>query len=213
MFSHFRSPLLNASVKVHIAVNGALALWFTNRVYCFLVQFADDFFTATDCKVPIPALKAIYVDNVKVGSTSMRLAFNSLFKSSWFRTKWRPFNDQAPSLNQLRPDAESVPVVQITQDIRRTHAAHLTDEMIKNWTFFSFVREPYGRFASGHAQAIATNSYNLGGTLSGEKPGKKPCMNNGVSKMKHFLHFTPYTTNLQCPQSLDLLLFLPLRLF
>jgi len=100
--------------------------------------------------VMLPQLQAVFVDNVKVASTKMRKAFRSI-GGTWKRDKG--------SARKLR-EQKATPI-QLTQDFSRTHAADLPIDVLNTYTFFSFVRDPLSRFASGHAQAVLAGGENV----------------------------------------------------
>lgn len=124
----------------------------------------------------LPQLQAVFVDNVKVASTQMRHAFQSI-GGTWYRSKG--------SAQKLR-DKNAVPV-QLTQDSKRTHAADLPQEVWDTYTFFSFVRDPLSRFASGHAQAMAAGGENVNETWTSwfENPHGRRSPSGKKTNMRH----------------------------
>ena len=96
----------------------------------------------------LPQLQAVFVDNVKVASTQMRHAFQSI-GGTWYRSKG--------SAQRLR-DKNAVPV-QLTQDSKRTHAADLPQEVWDTYTFFSFVRDPLDTALDGYLELFCECGY------------------------------------------------------
>ncbi len=85
--------------------------------------------------VVIPELKAVYVDIVKAASESIRSALEERFHASWTQD----FGQFAhPVLG--RP--------------QRSTTSYLTPDVLANYTFFTFVRDPRTRFRSAYAQAM-----------------------------------------------------------
>ena len=85
--------------------------------------------------VVIPVLKAVYVDIVKAASESIRSALEERFHASWTQD----FGQFAhPVLG--RP--------------QRSTTSYLTPDVLANYTFFTFVRDPRTRFRSAYAQAM-----------------------------------------------------------
>jgi hypothetical protein len=108
-------------------------------------------------------LQAVFIDNVKVASTKMRQVFSTMFRTTWYKSRKQV---------QRHILGEPIPV-QLTQDVKRTHAADLTPEILNHWTFFSFVREPISRFASSHAQAVVQGLANTNDTWATQQGTKK----------------------------------------
>ena len=80
----------------------------------------------------IPELKAVYVDIVKAASESIRSALEERFHASWTQD----FGQFAhPVLG--RP--------------QRSTTSYLTPDVLANYTFFTFVRDPRTRFRSAYA--------------------------------------------------------------
>ena len=85
--------------------------------------------------VVIPELKAVYVDIVKAASESIRSALEERFHASWTQD----FGQFAhPVLG--RP--------------QRSSTSYLSRDVLANYTFFTFVRDPATRFRSAYSQAM-----------------------------------------------------------
>jgi hypothetical protein len=85
--------------------------------------------------VVIPELKAVYVDIVKAASESIRSALEEKFHASWTQ-----------DYGQFKHPVLGRP--------QRSTTSYLTDDVLANYTFFTFVRDPITRFRSSYAQAI-----------------------------------------------------------
>ena len=167
--------------------NDVLSPFFCVGVFCFSSSFIgvtlllssplypQHPYTSAN-QVMLPQLQAVFVDNVKVASTKMRKAFASV-GGTWYRDKG--------SAKRFR-NKNAVPV-QLTQDSKRTHAADLPDIAWETYTFFSFVRDPVSRFASGHAQAVAAGVENVNETWASwyENPNGKRSRSGKKSQFRH----------------------------
>jgi hypothetical protein len=85
--------------------------------------------------VVIPELRAVYVDIVKAASESIRSALEDNFHASW-----------SADLGQYKHPVSGRP--------QRSSTSYLTDDVLANYTFFTFVRDPNTRFRSSYEQAI-----------------------------------------------------------
>ena len=85
--------------------------------------------------VIIPQLRAVYVDVVKAASESIRSALSERFHASW-----------ATDVGQYGHPIHGRP--------SRESTSYLTDDVVANYTFFTFVRDPRTRFRSSYEQAI-----------------------------------------------------------
>ena len=85
--------------------------------------------------VVIPELRAVYVDIVKAASESIRSALEDNFHASW-----------SADLGQYKHPVTGRP--------QRSSTSYLTDDVLANYTFFTFVRDPNTRFRSSYEQAI-----------------------------------------------------------
>eukprot|EP00039_Didymoeca_costata_P018362 m.333158 g.333158 ORF g.333158 m.333158 type:complete len:344 (-) comp17084_c0_seq1:961-1992(-) len=97
--------------------------------------------------VVIPALKAVFVDNVKVGSTTIRQAFTTVFRVDWW---WRHIKHRPSQMEALNSSAE---LTLIPSNPDRSSSSQLTDEVLENYFFFGFIRSPVSRFVSSLTQA------------------------------------------------------------
>ena len=71
---------------------------------------------STPLQVLIPQLRAVFVDNVKVGSTTVRMALAHYFRTSWHRRRFWPYLDgdkNSTANHWLRAHPEEV---QLTKD-------------------------------------------------------------------------------------------------
>jgi hypothetical protein len=85
--------------------------------------------------VVIPELKAVYVDIVKAASESIRSALEERFHASWTQ-----------DYGQFAHPVLGRP--------QRSTTSYLTKDVLANYTFFTFVRDPTTRFRSSYAQAM-----------------------------------------------------------
>ena len=85
--------------------------------------------------VVIPELKAVYVDIVKAASESIRSALEERFHASWTQ-----------DYGQFKHPVLGRP--------QRSTTSYLSEDVLANYTFFTFVRDPITRFRSSYAQAI-----------------------------------------------------------
>lgn len=82
--------------------------------------------------VVVHDLKAVYVDITKAASESIRDRLSTVYNASW-------------SIQEQVSGRDG--------EVRSTTAT-LSDEVLKSYTFFTFVRKPSVRFASGYRQAF-----------------------------------------------------------
>lgn len=85
--------------------------------------------------VVIHELKAVYVDIVKAASEAIRSSLEDRFHASW-----------SSDLGQYAHPIRGRPT--------RSSTSYLTKDIIANYTFFTFVRDPKTRFRSSYEQAI-----------------------------------------------------------
>lgn len=97
--------------------------------------------TPTDVVI-IPALKAVYVDNVKAASEAIRDHLKDTVNASWSDNHG--------------------------QEGLRTTTMDLTAEQRETYKFFSFVRDPYSRYRSSYEQALCRPECFMCHSLSGD---------------------------------------------
>jgi len=100
--------------------------------------------------VVIPEIKAVYVDIVKAASESIRSTLQESFHASW-----------SQDYGQFAHPVLGRP--------QRSTTSYLSDDVIANYTFFTFVRDPNTRFRSSYAQAICRERCTLCAVRGKEK--------------------------------------------
>jgi hypothetical protein len=110
--------------------------------------------------VVVPDLKAVYVDITKAASESIRDRLSTVYNVSW------SIQEQVSGR-----DGEA-----------RSTTATLSDEVLKSYTFFTFVRNPSVRFASGYRQAFCRSMCQ--GCERGKTPTQPPTVEQVIDVLE-----------------------------
>lgn len=119
--------------------------------------------------VVVDALRAVYVDVTKAASESIRDRLEEAFGASWNDPKYA---DQ--SVYDVGPHGKI--------KTRRSTTACLPDEVLSNYTFFTFVRDPIERFASAYRQTFCRSMCQ--GCEAGKAPTRPPTIEQTIDLLE-----------------------------
>ena len=119
--------------------------------------------------VVVDALRAVYVDVTKAASESIRDRLEEAFGASWNDPKYA---DQ--SVYDVGPHGKMKTL--------RSTTASLPDEVLSDYTFFTFVRDPSERFASAYRQTFCRSMCQ--GCEAGKTPTRPPTIEQTIDLLE-----------------------------